>query len=247
MQLSLLMHFRDTIFFYLFTGPNWDCACISWRISCKSNCRSFICIFNRRLVWNVASPLFIACKLIAFNLSRQGFQTSMYASSWFLTLYTTALNLNLICCRIMDVFLSEGMEVIFKLALALLTIGKETVLSLDMEAMLKVIWMSFWMSRNILSFTINHGFPLTHLIALIELSATMITITKHFSTVFPKRTARKGRKRRGGSIPAGLLHQNQPEKDEKDGERLRWAEEKRAGGNGGAESESQCHLAKAKF
>lgn len=38
----------------------------------------------------------------------------------------------------MDVFLSEGMEVIFKIALALLTIGKETVLSLDMEAMLKV-------------------------------------------------------------------------------------------------------------
>ena len=68
----------------------------------------------------------------------QGFQTSMYASSWFLTLYTTALNLNLICCRIMDVFLSEGMEIIFKMALALLTIGKETVLSLDMEAMLKV-------------------------------------------------------------------------------------------------------------
>lgn len=37
----------------------------------------------------------------------------------------------------MDVFLSEGMEAIFKIALALLTIGKETLLSLDMEAMLK--------------------------------------------------------------------------------------------------------------
>lgn len=73
-----------------------------------------------------------------FSFHSQGFQTSMYASSWFLTLYTTALNLNLICCRIMDVFLSEGMEIIFKIALALLTIGKETVLSLDMEAMLKV-------------------------------------------------------------------------------------------------------------
>ncbi|CRL03768.1 CLUMA_CG016435, isoform A, partial [Clunio marinus] len=71
------------------------------------------------------------------HFQSQGFQTSMYASSWFLTLYTTALNLNLICCRIMDVFLSEGMEMIFKIALALLTIGKETVLSLDMEAMLK--------------------------------------------------------------------------------------------------------------
>lgn len=61
----------------------------------------------------------------------------MYASSWFLTLFTTALNLNLICCRIMDIFLSEGMEFIFKVALALLQIAKETVLSLDMEAMLK--------------------------------------------------------------------------------------------------------------
>ncbi|KAG5678856.1 hypothetical protein PVAND_008487 [Polypedilum vanderplanki] len=71
------------------------------------------------------------------HFQSQGFQTSMYASSWFLTLYTTALNLNLICCRIFDVFLSEGMEVIFKIALALLTIGKETLLSLDMEAMLK--------------------------------------------------------------------------------------------------------------
>lgn len=67
----------------------------------------------------------------------QGFVTTMYASSWFLTLYTTALNLSL-SCRIMDVFLSEGMEFMFKVALALLTIGKETVLSLDMEAMLKV-------------------------------------------------------------------------------------------------------------
>lgn len=37
----------------------------------------------------------------------------------------------------MDIFLSEGIEFIFKMALALLTIGKDTLLSLDMEAMLK--------------------------------------------------------------------------------------------------------------
>jgi len=36
------------------------------------------------------------------------------------------------------VFLSEGMEVIFKVALALLTLGKEDLLCLDMEGMLKV-------------------------------------------------------------------------------------------------------------
>ncbi|XP_036318856.1 ecotropic viral integration site 5 ortholog isoform X2 [Rhagoletis pomonella] len=70
------------------------------------------------------------------HFQQQGFQTTMYASSWFLTLYTTTLNLNL-SCRIMDVFLSEGMEFIFKVALALLLLGKETLLCLDMEAMLK--------------------------------------------------------------------------------------------------------------
>ncbi|XP_075158921.1 ecotropic viral integration site 5 isoform X3 [Haematobia irritans] len=70
------------------------------------------------------------------HFQQQGFQTTMYASSWFLTLYTTSLNLN-ISSLIMDVFLSEGMEFIFKVALALLLLGKDTLLSLDMEAMLK--------------------------------------------------------------------------------------------------------------
>lgn len=73
------------------------------------------------------------------HFQSQGFQTSMYASSWFLTLFTTTLNLA-ISCRVMDVFLSEGMEFIFKMALAMLVLGKEQLLSMDMEAMLKVIF-----------------------------------------------------------------------------------------------------------
>lgn len=40
--------------------------------------------------------------------------------------------------RVIDVFLSEGMNVIFQVALALLHLGKEDLLSLDMEGMLKV-------------------------------------------------------------------------------------------------------------
>ncbi|CAB3384380.1 Hypothetical predicted protein [Cloeon dipterum] len=70
------------------------------------------------------------------HFQSQSFHTSMYASSWFLTLFTTALSLP-VACRIMDVFLSEGMEVIFKVALSLLTIAKDDLLSLDMEGMLK--------------------------------------------------------------------------------------------------------------
>lgn len=71
------------------------------------------------------------------HFQSQSFQTSMYASSWFLTLFTTAVSLPL-ACRIMDVFLSEGMEIIFKIALAMLSLGKDDLMSLDMEGMLKV-------------------------------------------------------------------------------------------------------------
>ncbi|BET00471.1 TBC [Nesidiocoris tenuis] len=70
------------------------------------------------------------------HFNSQSFHTSMYASSWFLTLFTTALALPT-ACRIIDVFLSEGMEIIFKVALALLQMGKEDLLCLDMEGMLK--------------------------------------------------------------------------------------------------------------
>lgn len=55
----------------------------------------------------------------------------------------------------MDVFLSEGMEFIFKMALAMLVLGKEQLLSMDMEAMLKVklkrfVWLTFGWSSNFL-------------------------------------------------------------------------------------------------
>lgn len=40
--------------------------------------------------------------------------------------------------RVMDAFLIDGMEIIFRLAVTILTFGKEDLLSLDMEGMLKV-------------------------------------------------------------------------------------------------------------
>lgn len=73
---------------------------------------------------------------LALHFQSQSFQTSMYASSWFLTLFATVLPLNLVS-RIMDVFLSEGMEIIFKVALAIISLGREELMSLDMEGMLK--------------------------------------------------------------------------------------------------------------
>ncbi|XP_042207415.1 ecotropic viral integration site 5 ortholog-like isoform X1 [Homarus americanus] len=70
------------------------------------------------------------------HFTSQSFHTSMYASSWFLTLFSTTLPQPL-ACRVMDCFLVDGLEVIFRMALACLTLGKEDLFCMDMEGMLK--------------------------------------------------------------------------------------------------------------
>jgi len=70
------------------------------------------------------------------HFQSQNFYTSMYASSWFLTLFTSCLPLH-IAYRVVDLFLSEGMEIIFRFSLAILVICKEDLLRLDMEGLLK--------------------------------------------------------------------------------------------------------------
>ncbi|XP_062594770.1 ecotropic viral integration site 5 ortholog-like isoform X2 [Saccostrea cucullata] len=70
------------------------------------------------------------------HFQSQGFHTSMYASSWFLTLFATSFSLSL-SCRIMDLFISEGMDVIFRVGIAILQTSQEELLSMDMEGMLQ--------------------------------------------------------------------------------------------------------------
>ncbi|CAE1301208.1 EVI5 [Acanthosepion pharaonis] len=70
------------------------------------------------------------------HFQTQGFHTSMYASSWFLTLFATSLPLSL-ACRVMDLFISEGMEIIFRIGMSILQMSQEKLMSLDMEGMLK--------------------------------------------------------------------------------------------------------------
>jgi len=70
------------------------------------------------------------------HFQSQAIHTNLFASSWFLTLFTTSLPL-VLSCRVMDCFLSEGMEVIFRVALSLLIMGKEELLLQDMEGVLK--------------------------------------------------------------------------------------------------------------
>ena len=99
------------------------------------------------------------------HFQAENFRTSMYASSWFLTLFTTQFSLAVVD-RIMDLFLSEvdysidrerkrnsrlsssfnvirrlakGMEMIFRISLALLELHQDELMLLSMEDMLKVI------------------------------------------------------------------------------------------------------------
>lgn len=89
-----------------------------------------LCMFQlENLVQELLPDLYV-------HFQSQSFHTSMYASSWFLTLFTTTFALPT-ACRVIDVFLSEGISIIFQVALALLHLGKEDLLSLDMEGMLK--------------------------------------------------------------------------------------------------------------
>ncbi|MFT7797767.1 EVI5-like protein isoform X2 [Arapaima gigas] len=64
----------------------------------------------------------------------QSFHTSMYASSWFLTLFLTFLPLP-IATRVFDIFMYEGLEIIFRVGLAILQYNQSDLIQLDMEGM----------------------------------------------------------------------------------------------------------------
>ncbi|XP_069051787.1 EVI5-like protein isoform X2 [Lepisosteus oculatus] len=64
----------------------------------------------------------------------QSFHTSMYASSWFLTLFLTFLPLP-VATRVFDIFMYEGLEIIFRVGMAILQNNQTDLIQLDMEGM----------------------------------------------------------------------------------------------------------------
>jgi hypothetical protein len=70
------------------------------------------------------------------HFQSQNYHTSMYASSWFLTLFTSCLPLH-IAYRVLDLFLMDGIEVIFRTSIAILMLCREELLKLDMEGLLR--------------------------------------------------------------------------------------------------------------
>ncbi|XP_062491977.1 EVI5-like protein [Pezoporus occidentalis] len=64
----------------------------------------------------------------------QSFLTSMYASSWFLTLFLTTFPLP-VATRVFDIFMDEGLEIVFRVGMALLQFNQAELVQLDMEGM----------------------------------------------------------------------------------------------------------------
>lgn len=65
-----------------------------------------------------------------------GIEVHMFASQWFLTLFTAKFPL-VVVFFIIDLFLLDAMEMIFRVAIALLTLSKKDLLALDFEGVLK--------------------------------------------------------------------------------------------------------------
>ncbi|XP_034036616.1 EVI5-like protein isoform X4 [Thalassophryne amazonica] len=70
------------------------------------------------------------------HFQAQSFHTSMYASSWFLTIFLTTFPLP-IATRIFDIFMCEGLEIVFRVGLAILQMNQTELIQLDMEGMLQ--------------------------------------------------------------------------------------------------------------
>ncbi|XP_067229095.1 ecotropic viral integration site 5 protein homolog isoform X3 [Chanodichthys erythropterus] len=70
------------------------------------------------------------------HFQAQSFHTSMYASSWFLTIFLTSFPLP-VATRIFDIFMCEGLEIVFRVGMAILQMNQTELMQLDMEGMLQ--------------------------------------------------------------------------------------------------------------
>ncbi|XP_072366592.1 ecotropic viral integration site 5 protein homolog isoform X4 [Scyliorhinus torazame] len=73
---------------------------------------------------------------IYVHFQSQSFHTSMYSSSWFLTIFLTTFPLP-VATRLFDIFMSEGLEIVFRVGIAILQSNQAELMQLDMEGMLQ--------------------------------------------------------------------------------------------------------------
>lgn len=70
------------------------------------------------------------------HFERTGIETHMFASQWFLTLFTARFPLYFVF-HILDVFLLDGMPILFQVAVTLLSVCETELRQLDFEGILK--------------------------------------------------------------------------------------------------------------
>ncbi|KAJ3206805.1 GTPase-activating protein [Dinochytrium kinnereticum] len=75
---------------------------------------------------------------IAKHLQAQDVKSSMYASQWFMTIFAYRFPLEMVF-RIMDIIFVEGIDAMFRFALALMRRNTDVILSLDFEHLLEFL------------------------------------------------------------------------------------------------------------
>ncbi|KAJ8985689.1 hypothetical protein NQ317_014337 [Molorchus minor] len=73
---------------------------------------------------------------LSLHFDEHHIENHMFASQWFLTLFTARFPLHFVF-HIIDIFLLQGIETLFQVALALLMVSKKELLQLDFEGILK--------------------------------------------------------------------------------------------------------------
>ena len=72
------------------------------------------------------------------HFESQGIQTNMYAATWFISLFAYKFPLDVVF-RIYDIFLSDGIEALFRVALALLERNQSNILVLEYDKLLQFL------------------------------------------------------------------------------------------------------------
>lgn len=85
---------------------------------------------------------------VFMHLLRQGIKSSMYASQWFLTLLAYRFPLELVYC-VFDLIFAEGVEAIFRFALALMKKNENKILTLDFEQLLEFLKLGLFESYKV--------------------------------------------------------------------------------------------------
>ncbi|OCT85063.1 uncharacterized protein LOC379167 isoform X1 [Xenopus laevis] len=124
----LLLHMPEEQAFCVLVKIMYD---YQFRNLYKNNFEDLHCKFYQldRLLQEQLPDLY--SHFVALNL-----EAHMYASQWFLSLFTAKFPLCMVF-HIMDLLLSEGLSIIFHVALALLKTSKEDLLQADFEGALK--------------------------------------------------------------------------------------------------------------